>query len=70
VGRDMNEVLPALVTAGAGVVVLVLALLLVLRPVRRFARAGAELRTGVADRVRPLRDSWQEIVNFRRRGHE
>lgn len=44
-----------MLTLGVGVVLLVVLLLLALPPVRRFARATAALRTGVADRVAVLR---------------
>jgi hypothetical protein len=44
-----------LLTAGVGVVLLVVLLLIALPPVRRFARANAALRAGVADRMADLR---------------
>jgi len=44
-----------LLTAGVGVVLLVVLLLLALPPVRRFARANAAFRAGVADRMADLR---------------
>jgi hypothetical protein len=63
----MDELLPALVTAGVGLVLLaVVLLLLVLGPVRRFSRANTALRAGVAERVTPL----QALLNSRRPGRE
>lgn len=62
----MADVLPALVTAGVGLVLLAVLVLLARGPVRRFARAGSALRAGVAERMVPLRAS----VNARRRGPE
>jgi hypothetical protein len=44
-----------MLTAGVGVLLLVVLLLLALPPVRRFARANAALRAGVADRMAGLR---------------
>jgi hypothetical protein len=60
----MDELLPALVTAGVGLVLLAVVVLTVLGHVRRFARANAALRTGVARRVPPL----QALAAARRRG--
>ena len=51
----MGEMLPVLVTVAVGVVLLVVLALLAAAPVRRFTRASAVLRTGVADRVATLR---------------
>jgi hypothetical protein len=51
----MGEMLVVMLTVGVGVVLLVVLLLLVLPPVRRFARANAALRAGVAKRVAVLR---------------
>jgi hypothetical protein len=51
----MGDVLLVMLTAGVGVVLLVVLLLLVLPTVRRFARANAALRWGVAERVAVLR---------------
>ena len=51
----MGEMLLVTLTAGVGVVLLVVLLLLALPPVRRIARANAELRSGVAKRVAVLR---------------
>jgi hypothetical protein len=48
-------VLLVMLTAGAGVVLLVALLLIALPPVRRFAREGAALRAGVAERMAVLR---------------
>ncbi len=53
-----------MLTIGVGVVLLVVLLLLALPPVRRFARAGAALRAGVAHRVAALR----AMAGERRRG--
>jgi hypothetical protein len=53
-----------MVTAGVGVVLLVVLVLLALPPVRRFARANAALRTGVAERIAALR----AVAGERRRG--
>jgi hypothetical protein len=44
-----------MLTLGVGVVLLVVLLLIALPPVRRFARANAALRAGVADRMADLR---------------
>jgi hypothetical protein len=44
-----------MLTLGVGVVLLVVLLLIALPPVRRFARANAALRAGVADRTADLR---------------
>ena len=44
-----------MLTAGVGVVLLVVLLLIALPPVRRFARANAALRAGVAERATALR---------------
>ncbi|MGI9001699.1 MAG: hypothetical protein ACR2GH_08520 [Pseudonocardia sp.] len=62
----MAELLLALVTAGVGVALLVLLLVGVRRPVRRFTLALAGLRADVAERVVRL----QTLVNFRRGGRE
>ncbi len=51
----MGDVLLVVLTAGVGVVLLVVLLVLALPPVRRFAREGAALRAGVAERVAVLR---------------
>jgi uncharacterized membrane protein YqjE len=51
----MSEVLPTVVTAAVGVVLLVVLVLIVWAPVRRFARAGAAMRTNVAEQVAQLR---------------
>ncbi|MHA6625247.1 hypothetical protein ACU61A_07470 [Pseudonocardia sichuanensis] len=51
----MTEVLPALVTTGAGVALLVVLVLLVLPPARRFTRASRALRTRTAAGVVALR---------------
>jgi len=53
-----------MLTAGVGVVLLVVVLLLALPPVRRFARAKAALRASVAERVAVLRT----LAGERRRG--
>jgi hypothetical protein len=53
-----------MLTAGVGVVLLVVLVLLALPPVRRFARANAALRTGVAERIAVLR----AVAGERRRG--
>jgi hypothetical protein len=58
--------LSALVTAGVGVVLLVVLVLLALPPVRRFTRAGAALRTGVERRVTALRTLADEGRSHRR----
>jgi hypothetical protein len=57
-------VLMAMLTAGVGIVLLVVLLLLVLPPVRRFARANAALRADVAERAAVLR----ALAGERRRG--
>jgi type II secretory pathway component PulM len=54
----------AMLTAGVGIVLLVVLLLLVLPPVRRFARANAALRADVAERAAVLR----ALAGERRRG--
>ncbi|MHA6618292.1 hypothetical protein [Pseudonocardia sp. DLS-67] len=54
----------AMLTAGVGIVLLVVLLVLVLPPVRRFARANAALRAAVAERAAVLRD----LAGERRRG--
>ena len=56
--------MPVMLTAGVGVVLLVVVLLLALPPVRRFARAKAALRASVAERVAVLRT----LAGERRRG--
>ena len=53
-----------LLTAGVGVVLLVVLLLIALPPVRRFARASVAMRTSMADRVAVLR----ALAAERRRG--
>jgi hypothetical protein len=53
-----------MLTAGVGVVLLVVLVLLALPPVRRFARANAALRVGVAERIAALR----AVAGERRRG--
>jgi len=53
-----------MLTAGVGVVLLVVLLLLALPPVRRFARANAALRADVAQRVAVLR----AVADERRHG--
>jgi hypothetical protein len=60
----MGEMLLVMLTAGVGVVLLVVLLLLALPPVRRFARANAALRADVADRVAVLR----AVADERRHG--
>ncbi len=57
---------PAVVTVGAGLVLLVVVLLLTMGHVRRFARARSALRAGIAERSAPL----HELVNRRRRSSE
>jgi hypothetical protein len=49
------DLFPVLLTAGTGVVLLVVLVLLVLPPVRRFARARAALAHRLADGVATLR---------------
>jgi hypothetical protein len=51
----MDDVLPVMLTAGVGIVLLVVLLLLALPPVRRFARVNAAVRASVAERVAALR---------------
>jgi uncharacterized membrane protein len=51
----MGEMLMVVLTAGVGVVLLVVLLLIALPPVRRFTRANAALRADVAERVAVLR---------------
>jgi hypothetical protein len=51
----MGDVVLVVLTAGVGLVLLVVVLLLALPPVRRFGRASATLRTAVAQRVADLR---------------
>ena len=53
-----------MLTAGVGIVLLVVLLVLTLPPVRRFARANAALRADVAERVAVLR----ALAGERRRG--
>ena len=60
----MGDTLMVVLTAGVGVVLLVVLVLLVLPPVRRFMRANAALRTSVADRIAALR----AVAGERRRG--
>jgi type II secretory pathway component PulM len=57
-------VLLVMITAGVGIVLLLVLLVLVLPPVRRFTRANATLRSGVAERVAVLR----VLADERRRG--
>jgi hypothetical protein len=54
----------AMLTAGVGIVLLVVVLVLALPPLRRFARAKAALRAGVTERVAVLR----ALAGERRRG--
>lgn len=54
----------AMLTAGVGIVLLVVLLVLALPPVRRFARANAALRADVAERTAVLR----ALAGERRRG--
>jgi uncharacterized membrane protein len=51
----MGEMVLVVLTAAVGVVLLVVLLLLALPPVRRFGRASATLRTGMAERIAGLR---------------
>ena len=51
----MTGTVAALVTAGVGVVLLVVLLLVAVSRVRRFGRASAALRAGVGERVAVLR---------------
>jgi hypothetical protein len=51
----MGDVLLVMLTAGVGIVLLVVLLLLALPPVRRFARTNAAVRASVAERVSVLR---------------
>jgi hypothetical protein len=60
----MDDVLLVMLTAGVGIVLLVVLLLLALPPVRRFARANAALRARVAERMAVLR----ALAGERRRG--
>jgi hypothetical protein len=60
----MGDMMLVVLTVGVGVVLLVVLLLLVLPPVRRFTRANAALRAGVAGRVAVLR----ALADERRRG--
>lgn len=62
----MSEFLPAVVTAGAGLVLLALVLLLAVPPMRRFRRASAELQVDARGRMALL----QQLVNSRRRPYE
>lgn len=62
----MAELVPAFVTAGFGLVLLLILVLAVLRPLRRFARANAALRSAVSRRMAPL----QALLNSRRPGAE
>jgi hypothetical protein len=57
-------VLLVVLTAGVGVVLLVVLLLIALPPVRRFARVNAAVRASVAERVTVLRT----VAGGRRRG--
>jgi type II secretory pathway component PulM len=60
----MGDTLMVMLTAGVGVVLLVVLVLLALPPVRRFRRAKAALRTSVAERIAALR----AVAVKRRRG--
>jgi hypothetical protein len=60
----MGDMMPAVLTVGVGVALLVVLLLVALRPVQRFARASAALRAGVSDRVAVL----HALADERRRG--
>jgi type II secretory pathway component PulM len=60
----MGDTLMVVLTAGVGVVLLVVLVLLALPPVRRFRRANAALRRSVADRIAALR----AVAGERRRG--
>jgi hypothetical protein len=51
----IDELLPALIVAGVGVVVLVAVLMVVLGRVRRFSRAGRALRRGLEPGTESLR---------------
>ncbi len=51
----MDDVVLVMLTAGVGVVLLVVLLLMALPPVRRFARTNAAVRASVAERVAVLR---------------
>jgi hypothetical protein len=62
----MGEFLPAVVTAGAGLVLLALVLALAVPPVRRLRRASAELQVDTRGRISLL----QQLVNARRRPYE
>jgi len=60
----MGDVLLVMLTAGVGVVLLVVLLLIALPPVRRFARTNALVRASVAERVNVLR----AVAGERRQG--
>jgi hypothetical protein len=62
----VTDMLPALVTAAAGLAVLVLVVLLALRPVRRLRRASTALRDDTGARMAIL----QNLVNARQHRHE
>jgi hypothetical protein len=51
----MGDVLLVMLTAGVGIVLLVVLLLVALPPVRRFARTNAAVRASVGERVSVLR---------------
>lgn len=54
-GDGFAVLIPALVMVAGGLVLLVIVVLLVRRPVRRFTRARAELRSGLTRRIATLR---------------
>jgi hypothetical protein len=60
----MDDLSLVMLTAGVGIGLLVVLLLLALPPVRRFARANAALRAQVAERMAVLR----ALAGERRRG--
>jgi hypothetical protein len=59
----MEDLMTAYVTLGAGVVLLALLVLAVMRPVRRFTRANAALRADLARST----TSFRELLGARRR---
>jgi hypothetical protein len=63
-GDVMGDLVAAYVTLGVGVVLLVLVMLRVLRPVRRFTHANAAVRADLARRTTSIR----ELMTTRRRG--
>jgi hypothetical protein len=60
------DVVPTLVTVGIGLLLLVLVMLLIRGPARRFTRARAALRQGLAPRAAALQSLNDERLRHRR----